>query len=120
MNRWKATIDATATIVSHGHGEVLTLTGLRAIAAGQHLEGSFGAADFVAWYDGNPDYPREWALDQESVAVIGNGNVALDVARILVTDPDDLATTDIADHAEPGSATVAALRNCPAHASAAL
>ncbi|MGO2111880.1 MAG: FAD-dependent oxidoreductase, partial [Pseudoclavibacter sp.] len=45
--------------------------------------GSYGAADFVNWYDGHPDVPRTWPLDAESVAVIGNGNVALDVARVL-------------------------------------
>src|SRR5690606_2947746 len=50
---------------------------------GVELAGSHGAADFVAWYDGNPDYPRTWELDAESVAVVGNGNVALDVARVL-------------------------------------
>ncbi|GAA1335276.1 FAD-dependent oxidoreductase [Brachybacterium rhamnosum] len=62
---------------------------------GIDLEGSFGAADFVAWYDGNPDYPREWALDKESVAVIGNGNVALDVARVLAKSADELLRTEI-------------------------
>ena len=41
--------------------------------------GSYGAADFVSWFDGHPDVPREWPLDAASVAVLGNGNVALDV-----------------------------------------
>ncbi|MEJ3405439.1 FAD-dependent oxidoreductase [Rathayibacter sp. YIM 133350] len=59
------------------------------------LEGSYGAADFVSWYDGHPDYPREWPLEAESVAVIGNGNVALDVARILAKHADDLLPTEI-------------------------
>ena len=45
---------------------------------GIDLEGSYGAADFVSWYDGHPDYPREWPLEAQSVAVIGNGNVALE------------------------------------------
>lgn len=62
---------------------------------GIDAEGSFGAADFVSWYDGHPDYPREWPLDAESVAVIGNGNVALDVARILAKHADDLLVTEI-------------------------
>jgi len=62
---------------------------------GIELEGSYGAADFVSWYDGHPDYPREWPLEAQSVAVIGNGNVALDVARVLVKHADDLLPTEI-------------------------
>jgi ferredoxin--NADP+ reductase len=56
---------------------------------------SYGAADFVSWYDGHPDYPREWPLEAESVAVLGAGNVALDVARILAKHADDLLPTEI-------------------------
>lgn len=62
---------------------------------GIDAEGSYGAADFVAWYDGHPDYPRTWPLTARSVAVIGNGNVALDVARILAKHADDLLPTEI-------------------------
>ncbi len=62
---------------------------------GIDLEGSYGAADFVSWYDGHPDVPREWPLTARAVAVIGNGNVALDVARILAKHADDLLPTDI-------------------------
>ena len=62
---------------------------------GVDLEGSFGAADFVSWYDGHPDYPRTWPLEAKQVAVLGNGNVALDVARMLAKHADDLLTTDI-------------------------
>jgi len=62
---------------------------------GIDLPGSLGAADFVSWYDGHPDVPREWTLDSSSVAVIGNGNVALDVARILAKHADDLLPTEI-------------------------
>ena len=62
---------------------------------GTDLEGSYGAADFVSWYDGHPDFPREWPLTASAVAVIGNGNVALDVARILAKHPDDLLPTEI-------------------------
>ncbi len=69
---------------------------------GADLEGSFGAADFVNWYDAHPDFPLEWPLDAKEVAVIGNGNVALDVARILVKRPDDLLATDIPDHVYRG------------------
>ncbi|WP_061711717.1 FAD-dependent oxidoreductase [Kocuria palustris] len=62
---------------------------------GVELDGVHGAADFVAWYDGHPDYPREWPLEAEQVAVIGNGNVALDVARVLAKHADDMLTTEI-------------------------
>jgi ferredoxin--NADP+ reductase len=69
---------------------------------GIELEGSFGAADFVSWYDGHPDFPRKWPCDAESVAVIGNGNVALDVARMLAKKPDDLLSTEIPDNVYRG------------------
>ncbi|WP_339620782.1 FAD-dependent oxidoreductase [uncultured Salinibacterium sp.] len=62
---------------------------------GIDLPGSHGAADFVSWYDGHPDYPREWTLDAKETAVIGNGNVALDVARMLAKHADDLLPTEI-------------------------
>ncbi|ANJ28474.1 FAD-dependent oxidoreductase [Agromyces aureus] len=62
---------------------------------GIDLPGSYGAADFVAWYDGHPDVPRTWPLGAQSIAVIGNGNVALDVARVLAKHPKDLLSTDV-------------------------
>ncbi|MFE5699513.1 FAD-dependent oxidoreductase [Rhodococcus koreensis] len=62
---------------------------------GNDLQGSFGAADFVSWYDGHPDVPRTWPLEAESVAVIGVGNVALDIARILAKTADELLPTEI-------------------------
>jgi ferredoxin--NADP+ reductase len=62
---------------------------------GVELDGSFGAADFVSWYDGHPDVPRSWSLTAENVAVLGNGNVALDVARVLTKQANDMLTTDI-------------------------
>lgn len=65
-------------------------------------DGSFGAADFVSWYDGHPDVPREWPLDAESVAVIGAGNVALDVARMLAKPADEQLTTEIPDNVYQG------------------
>ena len=65
---------------------------------GIELEGSYGAADFVSWYDGHPDYPREWPLGAEKVAVIGNGNVALDVARVLSKHAEDLLSTEIPEN----------------------
>lgn len=69
---------------------------------GIDLPRSFGAADFVAWYDGHPDVPTEWPLDQREVAVIGNGNVALDVARVLAKHAVDLRPTEIADNVLAG------------------
>ena len=67
---------------------------------GEDLPGSHAATEFVAWYNGHPDYAdRKFDLSGERAVIVGNGNVALDVARILVTDPDELAKTDIADHA---------------------
>ena len=67
---------------------------------GEDLPGSVAAVDFVGWYNAHPHF-EEMAPDISSgrAIVVGNGNVALDVARILVTDPDVLAMTDIADHA---------------------
>ena len=67
---------------------------------GEDLFGSMPATAFVGWYNGRPDY-RDLNVDLnvERVVVVGNGNVAMDVTRILVTDPDELAKTDIADHA---------------------
>src|SRR5690606_32119291 len=62
---------------------------------GRELDGSFGAANFVSWYDGHPDVPREWPLTHRAAAVIGNGNVALDVARMLIKHPEDLAPTEV-------------------------
>jgi ferredoxin--NADP+ reductase len=49
----------------------------------------------VSWFDGHPDFPREWPLKASSVAVLGNGNVALDVARMLAKHADDLLPTEI-------------------------
>ena len=69
---------------------------------GIELEGSYGAADFVSWYDGHPDVPRTWPLTAKSVAVIGNGNVALDAARMLAKHADDLLVTEIPDNVYQG------------------
>ncbi len=69
---------------------------------GVELDGSYGAADFVSWYDGHPDVPRSWPLEAQSVAVIGNGNVALDVARMLAKHPDDLLPTEVPDNVYEG------------------
>ncbi|MET4051148.1 ferredoxin--NADP+ reductase [Frigoribacterium sp. PvP054] len=69
---------------------------------GIDLEGSYGAADFVSWFDGHPDFPRTWPLDATSVAVVGVGNVALDVSRILAKHADDLLPTEIPDNVYEG------------------
>jgi ferredoxin--NADP+ reductase len=69
---------------------------------GIDLPGSYGAADFVNWYDSHPDVAQTWPLDAEKVAVLGNGNVALDVARVLAKQADDLHTTEIPDHVYEG------------------
>jgi ferredoxin--NADP+ reductase len=67
---------------------------------GENLSGTHQASDFVGWYNGHPDY-RDLTFDfsGERAVVIGHGNVALDVARILVKTPDELCHTDIAGHA---------------------
>ncbi len=67
---------------------------------GEDLLGSHPATEFVAWYNGHPDYAdHQFDLSQERAAVIGVGNVAIDVARILCRTPEELAKTDIADYA---------------------
>ena len=67
---------------------------------GEDLPGSHAATEFVAWYNGHPDYrDREFDLSCERAAVIGNGNVAMDVARMLVLPRAELERTDTADHA---------------------
>ena len=82
------------------HAVILATGAIRDAALdvpGVDLPGSHGAADFVSWFDGHPDVPRTWALQDEQVAVIGNGNVALDVARILAKLPEDLRRTEVPD-----------------------
>ena len=69
---------------------------------GIDAEGSYGAADFVSWFDGHPDVPRTWPLEAQSVGVIGNGNVALDVSRMLIKHADDLLPTEIPDNVYEG------------------
>jgi ferredoxin/flavodoxin---NADP+ reductase len=65
-----------------------------------YATGSWAATSFVGWYNGHPDYrDLEFDLSAERAVVIGNGNVAADVIRILTLGPDELARTDIADHA---------------------
>lgn len=67
---------------------------------GEDLPGSVAAVDFVGWYNAHPHFDQMAPdLSCARAVVVGNGNVAVDVARMLVTDPDVLAQTDIADHA---------------------
>jgi len=69
---------------------------------GVELPGSFGGAEFVSWFDGHPDVPREWPLEAESIAVVGAGNVGLDVARMLSKTADELLVTEIPDNVYEG------------------
>ena len=72
----------------------------RAGIPGEDLPNSHPAISFVGWYNGHPDYRGLPSTSRSSGSVVvGNGNVAMDVARILATSPDELARTDIADHA---------------------
>jgi ferredoxin--NADP+ reductase len=67
---------------------------------GEDRPGSHAATHFVAWYNGHPDAAdHEYDLSVKRAVVIGNGNVAIDVARMLVLHPEELAPTDTADHA---------------------
>ena len=67
---------------------------------GEDLPGSWAATEFVAWYNGHPDFQElEFDLSHERAVVIGNGNVALDVARMLALTPEELAPTDTTDEA---------------------
>ncbi|MDD7944549.1 FAD-dependent oxidoreductase [Microbacterium sp. NE2HP2] len=98
--------DITLDDLKHHYNAVIFATGAVRDAAldipGIDADGSYGAADFVSWYDGHPDFPREWPLDAASVGVIGNGNVALDVARLLAKHADDLLVTEIPDNVYQG------------------
>jgi ferredoxin--NADP+ reductase len=91
-------------VLAHYH-QVLFATGAesdrRLGIPGEDLAGSYPATIFVGWYNGHPDYrDLEFDLSQvERVAVIGNGNVAMDVTRILAKSVEELSTTDITDYA---------------------
>ncbi len=91
--------DVTLDELRERYDAVIFATGAIRDAAlpvpGIHLQGSYGAADFVSWYDGHPDVPRTWPLEAREVAVIGAGNVALDVSRILAKHARDLLPTDV-------------------------
>ena len=91
--------DFTLEDLKRFYDAVIFSTGANADRAlnipGIDLDGSYGAADFVSWYDGHPDVPREWPLEAEKVAVLGVGNVALDIARVLAKTGDELLPTEI-------------------------
>src|SRR6478609_9563590 len=75
---------------------------------GEDLPGSWAATEFVAWYNGHPDYQHlEFDLSTERAVVVGNGNVAIDVARMLARTRDELAPTDVTD---PSAAAIVASR----------
>ena len=77
-----------------------TATDNRLGIPGEDRPGSHPATEFVAWYNGHPHFAdHAWDLNRGRAVVIGNGNVAIDVARMLVLDPAELAPTDTADHA---------------------
>ncbi|HEV7918481.1 MAG TPA: FAD-dependent oxidoreductase [Solirubrobacterales bacterium] len=95
LERYNAVVYATGTSSDNRLG-----------IEGEDLAGSHPATEFVAWYNGHPHHAdREFDLSAKRAVVVGNGNVAIDVARMLVLDPDEIAPTDTADHA------VAALAN---------
>lgn len=91
--------------VLHHYHYVLFATGMesdrRIGIPGEELPGSYPAATFVAWYNGHPDYHHlQFDFSRvEQVVIVGNGNVALDIARILTRAVDELSPSDIASHA---------------------
>ncbi|MGW6587931.1 FAD-dependent oxidoreductase [Streptomyces globisporus] len=96
--------DVTAEELSAHHDAVIYAVGAstdrRLGVPGEELPGCLSATAFVAWYNAHPEAVAQGVdLSAERVVVVGNGNVALDVARILVADPEALAATDIAAHA---------------------
>ncbi|MFB6837710.1 FAD-dependent oxidoreductase [Streptomyces sp. NPDC056361] len=104
--------DVTAEELAAHHDAVIYAVGApadrRLGIPGEDLPGSVSATSVVSWYNAHPETAGDAVrLSAERVVVVGNGNVALDVARVLVMDPAELAATDIADHA------LAALRGTP-------
>jgi len=92
-----------AEVLAYYH-QVLFTTGAesdrRMGIPGEDLPGSYPATVFVGWYNGHPDYrDLQFDLSAECVAVVGNGNVAMDVTRVLARSVEELARTDIADYA---------------------
>ena len=97
-------VDVTcADMEAHYHAVVVASgadTDRRMGIPGEDIAGSHAATDFVGWYNGQPERAAlSFDLSREHAVVVGNGNVAVDVARILVAGVDALSATDIADHA---------------------
>ena len=89
IDRYDAVVIATGSSL----GKKLGITG-------EDLFGSVSAADFVPWYNGHPDYNgHSFPVDCDTAVVVGAGNVAMDVARMLALEPHELDATDTADHA---------------------
>lgn len=90
-------------LIRHYHAIIYAVgaqTDRRLNIPGEDLPGSYAATEFVGWYNGHPDYcDLSFDLTQESAVVVGNGNVAMDVARILARTYKELHATDIAPHA---------------------
>lgn len=103
--------DITLNDLKQHYNAVIFSTGAIRDAAlsipGIDAEGSYGAAEFVSWFDGHPDVPRTWPLEAQQVGVVGNGNVALDISRMLIKHADDLLPTEIPDNVYEG------LKNSP-------
>lgn len=96
--------DITAEALQEKYDAVIIATGSalgkRLGIPGENLRGSISAADFVPWYNAHPDFVNiDVPMDGDTAVVIGAGNVAMDVARMLALDPTELDPTDTADHA---------------------
>ena len=96
--------EITVAELEQGYEAILyaygTATDRRLGIPGEELPGSHAATEFVAWYNAHPDFAdAEFDLSSERAVVVGNGNVAADIARMLALPRDELETTDTADHA---------------------
>lgn len=96
--------DVTLDELRHYYHQIVFSTGAQVDRnlgiPGEDLDGSHSATDFVAWYNGHPDFADlHFDLSQEHVAIVGIGNVAVDVARMLCRTHDELKVTDMADYA---------------------
>ncbi|MGM0385076.1 MAG: FAD-dependent oxidoreductase [Actinomycetota bacterium] len=91
--------DVTIAMLREHYDAIILATGSDRDAPleipGADLPEVYGASEFVFWYDGHPDVPRTWPLEAREVAVLGVGNVALDVARMLTKHVEDLLPTEI-------------------------
>lgn len=96
--------DLTLAELTRAYHQIVFTTGAphdrRLGVPGEDAHGSYSATEFVAWYNGHPDYAQAtFDLSSERAVVVGMGNVALDVARMLTTPIEQLRRTDMADHA---------------------